>query len=706
MPTIPLPMQRLDAGQSAGLSAPGAVTPRSEVESRQGAALGDATAKAGAAIANIAVGLQGQLDEARVKEGYTKLGKFTTTQLEDPKDGYLNKRGADAAGNSRKAAIDAIEKERQAIEKGLDNDRQREDFRSASERFMGGVTSKVYGHEAEQFRAYSADQSEAMADQAAKDAINARLVQAPAGLEGPAAELAAGAKMRAQVEDSTLFEVHTWSQEQAPPGIRRPDGNGEEGATQDPHPPVVVPAPAGQQKEQPRTSDFDLHKNTAIGQAHQFADLNGWAADSPQRAQRVLATTTKIHGGVVDALVKGGRYDEAAAYVAGVNRAEVAPNAYASMQALVRSASDKQVGTRLALQLGEQPEVAYDPEKDGDPEAWLIAQERSKLDTVSRALASVDEQFKAGKIGIEVRDTARSELLSKERVRHEERARYADQMTTEARAWLGRHPFATPQQLPPELLVAARVFGKEGELVAFARHHTIVTDPNAMMQLDQMRDSGELAAMSATQLRVFFRGRMDDQDWSLAQATHERMQGGGKDPQHTYTLGVNDRIEETARVMGLLPRTSGTGQAGAVLPEKTAVYFDFRSRVHDRIRVFEQTALQGKRKASPEEIQKLLDDAVLDKVFVDRWGRDAQKSAFALSRDNPATPEIENDEENDAYVMVDGEMVKLRAIGSGTDLQPGPRRLIVEDLLRSGRSVSEQAIADIWVHEYKKGARK
>lgn len=697
MPTVPIPQVALQGGQSPGLSTTG-VVPRGGVESEQMQKLGEATMQAGVAIGNIASGLQNQLDDARTKEAYTNFASDTMLVLEDPKTGYLNKVGKDAAGYHRARALDAVDKKRKLIEEGLDNDVQRGMFRAASDRFMIGVTGKVYGHEAEQFRVYSAGQSKAMGEQAGRDAVNAWMVQPPPGQEAAAAALAAGAQQRARIERQQQGPGTSSSMVVSPPG---------QGTVLRDQDPQATTTPQ-------RSSDFELHKNTAIGQANKFADLQGWGKDDPRRSGLVLEQTTKIHAGVVDALVKAGRYGEALSYVRTVDRAEVDPTAFATMDAVTRKASEDEQGAILALELTRPAAPAeYDPSKE-EPEDFLIRGEQEHQVRIAAALATLDKRFEAKKITVGVRDSARAEISTAERARQEVLANAGNVLMDEARSWLAKHPLSTPKQLPPATLVAVRAIGKEAELVAFARNNTIVTDQAALLELDALRDSGKFTDLSFTQLRLRFRGRLDDQDWGVAQALHAQALGS-RDPKHAYQVDVDDRIKEAARVLNVLPRTSGSGERGAIDPEKTTKWFDFRDRAADLIQLFEQTELGGKRKASPKEVQSILDAAVLDEVWVDT-GWDKRRSVLTLAGDNPLTRDVDENEMHRAYVIVEGEKdpVYLKSIPVGDEFNPGPakliparmlehnRRMIAEGKPEKVRAITQQAIAEAWVHEYKK----
>lgn len=59
----------------------------------------------------------------------------------------------------------------------------------------------------------------------------------------------------------------------------------------------------------------------------------------------------------------------------------------------------------------------------------------------------------------------------------------------------------------------------------------------------------------------------------------------------------------------------------------------FESEAARRVELFELNDLEGKRKATGEEVQTIIDDMVTRKVFVEEWGRDPEKPAVLVTED-------------------------------------------------------------------------
>ena len=106
-------------------------------------------------------------------------------------------------------------------------------------------------------------------------------------------------------------------------------------------------------------------------------------------------------------------------------------------------------------------------------------------------------------------------------------------------------------------------------------------------------------------------------------------------------------------------------------------------------RVRAASAAKGGKDLTADEKQAIVDRVVLDKVYVDEWGRDPQKPLALV------TPK----EMSKAYVRVNGKNVLVSSVPS-TD-----RRQIIQALQATGQTVTEQAIVEMYLAG-KKGTRK
>lgn len=108
--------------------------------------------------------------------------------------------------------------------------------------------------------------------------------------------------------------------------------------------------------------------------------------------------------------------------------------------------------------------------------------------------------------------------------------------------------------------------------------------------------------------------------------------------------------------------------------------------VDRRVRV--ESAARGGKDLTADEKQKLIDSVVMDRVYVDEWGRDPEKPVAML------TPE----EMKDAYVRVNGKNIKVSAVPMSD------RQNIIAALRSIGQVPTEQAIVSLYLRGQNKQA--
>ena len=134
-------------------------------------------------------------------------------------------------------------------------------------------------------------------------------------------------------------------------------------------------------------------------------------------------------------------------------------------------------------------------------------------------------------------------------------------------------------------------------------------------------------------------------------------------------------MKKAAIDAGLLPAT------GKANDNEVKAFAQFERLVDDRVRQFEATDLQGKRKANSAELQQIIDGTLMDKVFVAELGPDPQAMVGMLAPERMGK----------AYVNVGGQEVRVAQI-------PANQRAVIASKLQSrGMPVTEQRIAELWV---------
>ena len=237
-------------------------------------------------------------------------------------------------------------------------------------------------------------------------------------------------------------------------------------------------------------------------------------------------------------------------------------------------------------------------------------------------------------------------------------------------------------QLPPALRAA--VPPKEvdnlmnyGERMAKGED---INNPRAWAQVMDMPPA-VLAKMSKTEFLATWGTQLDRAHLEKGYALIDAAQGSS-DAKHLEVVALNDRIKRAAVSAGILPKD----ERAKPNPEQQADFGRFADLVDKKVREFEASNLQGKRKANSEELQGIVDGMVLDKVKIDEWGTDPERPA-AL---------IKDDQRKAAYVTVtdtSGAKSNIYVSSIPQDVRTHTAALI----LRKGGKPTEQAIAQAWV---------
>lgn len=147
--------------------------------------------------------------------------------------------------------------------------------------------------------------------------------------------------------------------------------------------------------------------------------------------------------------------------------------------------------------------------------------------------------------------------------------------------------------------------------------------------------------LSPTQLAAMKRPDFETVYWANFDAAHrsraESMWEAGQQGKHqsaalASTLTFNQRVDETLRTSGVIPADLKRSDFSK---DQATTYAQFDQQAAHQIEQFELTQLGGKRKATGDEMQKVLDDMVIKKVFVNKpwYQSDVSKPAATLTAD-------------------------------------------------------------------------
>lgn len=236
---------------------------------------------------------------------------------------------------------------------------------------------------------------------------------------------------------------------------------------------------------------------------------------------------------------------------------------------------------------------------------------------------------------------------------------------------MGALPVSVRAMIPGDKLSAVMGFADTVRKSGGAVHN-----PEAWAQVLSMpRES--LAAMSPIEFFREFRPHLDDAHLEKGYALLNDARGEvGTDAKHLEVITTANRVKKAAIDAGLLPAT------GKANDNEVKAFAQFERLVDDRVRQFEATDLQGKRKANSAELQQIIDGTLMDKVFVSRTGWIDREVIAGLAAPEDLTR---------AYVNVGGQEVRVAQI-------PANQRAVIASKLQSrGLPVTEQRIAELWV---------
>lgn len=236
---------------------------------------------------------------------------------------------------------------------------------------------------------------------------------------------------------------------------------------------------------------------------------------------------------------------------------------------------------------------------------------------------------------------------------------------------MGALPVSVRAMIPGDKLSAVMGFADTVRKSGGAVHN-----PEAWAQVLSMpRES--LAAMSPIEFFREFRPHLDDAHLEKGYALLNDARGEvGTDAKHLEVITTANRVKKAAIDAGLLPA------AGKANDNEVKAFAQFERLVDDRVRQFEATDLQGKRKANSAELQQIIDGTLMDKVFVSRTGWIDREVIAGLAAPEDLTR---------AYVNVGGQEVRVAQI-------PANQRAVIASKLQSrGLPVTEQRIAELWV---------
>jgi hypothetical protein len=166
MPTVPT-YDSLKVGTTATPVTQASAPAYIDQAGTQAQALGKGMLNGGQAIVKHAVEWQAEVNEAKIKALDTQYIDSIRATLDDPENGYMNKRGEEAL-KARDAAWNGLTDVQAAMGKDLDNDVQRKMWRDISMARLQSALGRVDQHASAQGRQFAMDSATARASKASQ----------------------------------------------------------------------------------------------------------------------------------------------------------------------------------------------------------------------------------------------------------------------------------------------------------------------------------------------------------------------------------------------------------------------------------------------------------------------------------------------------------------------------------------------------------
>lgn len=295
-----------------------------------------------------------------------------------------------------------------------------------------------------------------------------------------------------------------------------------------------------------------------------------------------------------------------------------------------------------------------------------------------QALSDVNKMFQDGKISAELRDATVTRLEHQNQIVKQAEAKASAQMLGEAQEWMIRHPGATVLAMPAKYQQWARETGHWNTLKSLEKTGgEFKTNMNVWGKILTM-PAEELAKMSSDEFIAKYRSGLDNSDLErglamLGAAKGKEIKAENK-PELTVFETNTEIVKRAAQENKLIPYT------GTPNEKQQKDFALFEKQIQKYVNEYETTQLGGKRKANTDEVKKITNQVLLDKVRIDEWGRDPEIMSYQVTSDNA----------KQAYVDVKGTQVYLAQIPAAD------RERIAAGLKQRNLPVTQQAIAEIW----------
>jgi hypothetical protein len=169
-----------------------------------------------------------------------------------------------------------------------------------------------------------------------------------------------------------------------------------------------------------------------------------------------------------------------------------------------------------------------------------------------------------------------------------------------------------------------------------ARSNNVPNDNKKWLDFLEL-NSDQIGGLSRADFEVNYWSKFDkphreraETQWNAAQ---EAKLKGIQDPKLTSTLTFKDRIDETLRAIGVVDPATEKSKFSA---HEVLEYARFEQAASSALEHYELNDLGGKRHATQDEMQKIIDGLAMKKVTINNWFSSPEKPAVVVKDDEAA----------------------------------------------------------------------
>lgn len=695
MPRVPTYDEFQVAPQAAPASrAESSVSPQMmSVAGEQLGQLGRGMQSAGNAASQIVLDVQKDINEAATREADNAFNGDANRIVSN----FLNRSGKDAVitqESTQRAIAEAATNSGQ----GLQNDMQRRMYHDVASRRLQQVTGQVTMHAATQAKQWNVKETEARANNAGNDASSswmywkddfadmrhtsydpAQFGKRPDGsqkgtgflgvLKGPdgeaMTEYSIGVNIHGKemdvptlVPSLTRAEVKTVLAAKSPQDIPQ---SIVEKAVEHAKDRLAAGKSVFAEKDEgadQKSTQYTTAKNTMIAEVNSLVKQTmGADPDSEIAKQARLNATTGMHANAISNMIVANQSRMANDYFErALGSGEIDPQKAKPLHDMVRTANVADEAVRLTMSL------------QGGPQSKL---------------QQLDKLYADGKISVEVFKEARGETEHRWQLQKTAESEYEKAIKGKASDWAFSNPNASIIDFKKSNPVAYTYMMNHGQLDDLDRviKSGGKVNNDAAVWADVMTNQQDLKALTPTEIYNRYSMKLDESHLEKLYAVNAAL-NGSKDEQHLSILSTSEMVKDSATRMGILPTTGKPSESQATN------FNQFQFQLDAKIAAFEANDLGGKRKASQQELKKILQDVEMDKVY-------RARSGWWDKTDVPLVT-MKPEDMGKAYVKVGEEEIYLATI------PPTQRAQIIPALRKAGKPITEQNIADYWVRGGKK----